>query len=113
MLQYYNELYNVDREVIQDRIKKKFNNYFLQFLVGFHCAADCKISTPYITAAYGDDEQWTSGSCIHREAAIPVDHQTCHTILRFAEGHPRPGFVGTVPVVLCHFLRHVLDIVPK
>lgn len=91
--------------------KKFFNNYVPRNLVCFHCAADCKTSTPFTTSAKGDDEQPTSGSCIHRQAAIPVDRQTCHTILRFAEGHSGPGFVGTVPVVLCHFLRHVLDIV--
>lgn len=45
------------------------------------------------------------------QTAIPAAHQTRHTVLRVAEGHPGPGVVGPVPVVLRGVLRRLLDIV--
>lgn len=56
----------------------------------------------------------TSGCDIsfrYREITIPNAHQTRHTVLRVAEGHPGPSVFGPVPVLFRRVLHHLLDII--
>lgn len=58
----------------------------------------------------GGDERSDGHLGRGREIAIPITHQTRHTVLRVAKGHPGPGVVGPVPVVFRRVLHRLLDI---